>query len=130
MIHVQYLISTKNRDNFWIKPFWCPIGRPFCIVRWNTKQGLNVCPFYSGVRRETDKAMYVWCKYDEVSKSNIPNNIPENCLICTYYRCPVTLGDICMLYREFRDPCSNFMDEEKSIVLRQTKSLFKKEEDS
>ncbi len=144
MTHVQYLISTKDKSIFWIKPLWCPIGRPFCIVRWNTKRGINICPFYCGVRRETDGAMCVWCKYDEVSKpttgtytysfklsvgkydevskSNIATQVPENCPTCTHY-----LGDICITKGELRDPCADFMD---VITWLETKSLSHKGEDS
>src|SRR5712692_3777216 len=109
MIHIQYLISTKDKVVFWIKPLWCPIGRPFCIIRWNTKQNMNICPLYCGVRRKIDGTMYVECKYDDVHKSNtatqsylVPpyslpskydegsalnaiSEAPENCFGCMHY---------------------------------------------
>jgi hypothetical protein len=130
MIHIQYLISNKDKSTFWIKPLWCPIGRPFCIAKWSTKQGINICPLYCGVRRETDGATGVWCKYDEIPNLNILTEIPENCLACSHYRCLITLGDICILYREFRDPCSSFMYEERFIALPQNKFVSKKKENS
>ena len=135
MIHIQYLISTKDKVVFWIKPLWCPIGRPFCIVRWVLKQGMNICPLYHSVRRKIDGTMYVECKYDDVPKSNtvtqsylVPSysltskydegftlnattKAPENCLGCMH-----DLGSICMTYGEFRDPCYNFVDEERFIT--------------
>lgn len=136
MIHIQYIISTQNnKDTFWIKPLWCPIGSPFCIVRWTTKQGINICPLYWRVRRKVDGRMYVECTYDDVPKSNtrtqsylvppysMPNKydegsilnatteVQENCLGCMHY-----LGSICMTYGEFRDPCDNFVDQERFIA--------------
>lgn len=143
MIHIQYLISTKEKEIFWIKPLWCPLARPFCISRWNQKQGINVCPCYSGVRRETYGPMYVWCKYDELpnttarkytynfklsvsnndmeSKLNTGAEIPDNCPRCIQY-----LGDICITNGEFRTPCDDFKD---VITWLQTASLFRDEED-
>ncbi len=79
--------------------------------------------------------MYVECKYDDVPKSNTvtqsyllppytPTNkydegftlnatteAPENCLGCMHY-----VGSICMTYGEFRDPCDNFIDEERFVT--------------
>jgi hypothetical protein len=135
MIHIQYIIFNKDKVVFWIKPLWCPIGSPFCIVRWNTKQGMNICPLYYGAKRKTDGGMCIECTYDNVSKSNsatqsylVPpysllnkydevsilnatTEAPENCLGCMHY-----LGFICMTYGEFRDPCDNFMDEERFVT--------------
>lgn len=129
MIHIQHFISTKDKDKglFWIKPLWCPIGRPFCIVRWSTKQCINICSFYCGVRREGDRAMRVWCnydelpqskigaytysfklffgRYDELSKSNISSGVPEDCPRCMHY-----LGDICIINGELQDNCTDFVD--------------------
>ena len=135
MIHIQYLISNKDKVVFWIKPLWCPIGRPFCIIRWTTKQGMNICSLYRSVRRKIDGTMYVECEYDDVPKPkavtqsylvppyslprkydegstlNAITEAPENCLGCVHY-----LGSICMAYGEFQDPCDNFVEEERFIA--------------
>ncbi len=134
MIHIQYITSARNnKDIFWIKPLWCPIGSPFCIVRWTTKRGMNICPIYRGVRRKIDGTMYVECKYDDVPESktqsylvppyslpkryddvstlNAATGSPENCPRCMHY-----IGSICMTYGEFRNPCDNFIDEERFIT--------------
>ena len=136
MIHIQYIISNQNnRDTFWIKPLWCPIGSPFCIVRWTKKKDMNICPLYHGAKRKTDRRMYVECKYDDVSESNTATQsylvspyslqrkydegstlnaiteAPENCLGCVH-----DLGSICMAYGEFQDPCENFVEEERFIA--------------
>jgi hypothetical protein len=134
MIHIQYLISNKDKVVFWIKPLWCPIGRPFCIIRWTTKQNMNICPLYHGARGKTYRRMYVECKYDGVPKSNAKTQsylVPPYSLQSKYdegstlnattearencFGCMHDLGSICMAYGEFRDPCHNFVDEERFI---------------
>ncbi len=143
MIHIQYLISARDKETFSIKPLWCPLARPFCIARWNQKQGINVCPFYCGVRRETHGSMYVWCKYDELpnsvtktytynfnlsmggqdreSISNVGSIVPDNCPRCIQY-----FGDICITNGDFRNPCNDFMD---VITWLQSNLLSNKGED-
>jgi hypothetical protein len=143
MIHIQYLISTRDKEIFWIKPLWCPLGRPFCVARWNQKQGINVCPCYCGVRREDYGSMYVWCKYDGLTNSitkthtyslklsvsgydkesisNVGSMIPDNCPRCIQY-----LGDICITNGEFQNPCNDFTD---VLTWVRSNSTFKNEKD-
>ncbi|GIW47937.1 MAG: hypothetical protein KatS3mg078_1814 [Deltaproteobacteria bacterium] len=128
MLHIRYRMSPReDKSLFWIKPLWCPISRPFCVARWHAKQGMNMCPFYQGVRREVGGQMCVWCRYDEQSESNFRyvysfgmsfghsksgpslkwdrGIIPEMCRRCMYY-----MGSVCMCYGEFREKCSDFID--------------------
>jgi len=104
MLTVEYQGSPRDEVLFWIKPLGCPIGKPFCVVRWNLEQGINTCQFYCGVRRTRYGISYVKCTYDEVVIRNRTSDIPK-CPKCTNY-----YGDICILYGEFRDPCFDFVD--------------------
>jgi hypothetical protein len=112
MIYIQYqILNNKEESIFWIKPLWCPIKRPFCIVRWNRKQDISICPFYCGIRGKSYGKNRIECGCDEELESQALGGVSENCPSCMHY-----LGSVCTYYGEFRDPCDSFFDEEKFFI--------------
>ncbi len=66
MRYVQGLVSIKyGKDTLWVKPLFCPVGRPFCVVRWDIRQPTNACSFNLGYRRTVDGRFFIKCGFEE-----------------------------------------------------------------